>query len=95
MAKIHIEKPHTMAVDEVRTKIDGMMGKMKSMGVDTEWQGDTLKVKGKGVKGDVVVSTSQVKVELDLGLPASLMKAKIEEKIREGLDRGLQSPQVG
>ncbi len=62
---------------------------MKAMGVDTDWQGDTLYVNGKGVKGTVDVTSSNVAINLDLGMPASLMKGKIEEKIRDGLDRKL------
>lgn len=93
MAKIHIEKSHTLSVDVVKRRVDEMMDKMKSMGVDCEWQMDQLKVTGRGVKGKMDVSPDRVVVDLDLGLPVSMMKGKVEEMIRNGLDKKLQSPQ--
>lgn len=89
MAKIQLEKAHSKPLVQVKSAIDGMMERMKSMGVDAVWQGDTLQLSGKGVKGTVAVSTQNVAINLDLGLPASLMKGKIEAKIREGLERHL------
>ena len=89
MAKINIERNHQKSVADVKAGIDAMMGKLQSMGVDTQWKGDTLQVSGKGVKGTVDVTASQVAVHLDLGLPASLIKGKIEDRIREGLDKQL------
>lgn len=89
MAKIQIERNHTKSVADVKAGIDSMMDRMKAMGVDTRWEGDTLHVKGTGVKGTVDVTGAKVAVNLDLGMPASLMKGKIEEKIRQGLDSKL------
>lgn len=89
MAKIALEKNHTKNVADVKSGIDSMMERMKSMGVDTRWEGDTLHVKGSGVKGTVDVTASKVAVNLDLGMPASLMKGKIEEKIKQGLESKL------
>jgi putative polyhydroxyalkanoate system protein len=89
MAKIKIERDHTMKVEDVKTKIDSMMSRMKDMGVESTWEGDTLKLKGRGVNGNVDVGNASVLVNLDLGMPASLMKGKIEEKIRDGLDKHL------
>jgi putative polyhydroxyalkanoate system protein len=93
MAKIHIEKPHTMSVDVVKRRVEEMMDKIKSMGVDCEWQMDQLNVSGRGVKGQMDVTPDRVVVDLNLGMPASMMKGKIEEMIRNGLDKQLQSPQ--
>ncbi len=89
MAKIQIERAHTMQISDVKGKVDGMMDKMKSMGVDATWQGDDLQLNGRGVKGTVKVGADRVVVNLDLSMPASLMKGKIEEKIRQGLDKNL------
>lgn len=89
MAKIDIDRKHSKSVADVKAGIDGMMDRMKQMGVETTWQGDTLHVKGPGVKGTVAVTNASVAIKLDLGLPASLMKGKIEEKIIRGLDKGL------
>ena len=89
MAKIQIEKAHSMAVGEVKSNIDGMMDRMQSMGIDLKWDGDTLHLAGKGVKGKVNVSAERVAIDLNLGLPASLMKGKIEQKIRDGLEKHL------
>jgi putative polyhydroxyalkanoate system protein len=89
MAKINISKNHSKSVADVKAGIDGMMDRMKSMGVDTRWEGDTMHVKGSGVKGTVDVTADKVAINLDLGMPASLMKGKIEEKIRQGLDSKL------
>ena len=89
MAKIEIERKHAKSVPDVKAGIDGMMERMKQMGVDTSWQGDTLNIKGPGVKGTVSVTASLVAVKLDLSMPASLMKGKIEDKIKAGLDKGL------
>jgi putative polyhydroxyalkanoate system protein len=91
MAKIQIEKPHTMAVSEVKTTIDGLLGRMESMGIKLEWNGDNLQLSGKGVKGQVAVSPDKVSINLDLGMPASLMKGKIEQKIRDGLEKHLKA----
>jgi putative polyhydroxyalkanoate system protein len=87
MAKIDIERKHSKPVAEVKAFIDGMMDRMKQMGVDTSWMGDTLNVKGPGVKGTVNITATNLKIFLDLGMPASLMKGKIEEKILRGLEK--------
>ena len=89
MAKIKLEQNHAKPVADVKSGIDAMMERMKSMGVETTWKGDTLHLSGSGVKGTVDVSASKVAVNLDLSLPVSLMKGKIEEKIKRGLETKL------
>jgi putative polyhydroxyalkanoate system protein len=89
MAKIKLEQNHSKPVPDVKTGIDAMMERMKSMGVEATWKGDTMHLSGKGIKGTVAVTAAKVAVDLDLGLPVSLMKGKIEEKIRHGLETKL------
>ena len=89
MAKIKLEKNHSKPVADVKAGITAMMEKMKQMGVEADWKGDSLHLAGSGVKGVVEVTAGKVTVNLDLGLPASLMKGKIEEKISQGLDKQL------
>ncbi len=89
MAKIKLEQNHAKPIADVKVGIDAMMEKMKSMGVEANWKGDTLHLHGSGVKGTVDVSASKVAVNIDLSLPVSLMKSKIEEKIKRGLETKL------
>ena len=62
---------------------------LKKYGINSVWEGDILKVKGKGVKGDIKITSSDLDVELKLDFMLRPFKSKIEESIARKIDEQL------
>ena len=89
MATIKVSREHTHDKDEIRRRCDKFMTKMTEMGLKTDWQGDVCKFSGPA-KGSLTLGDKRVDLEVELGMALSLMKGKIEEQIKERLERALQ-----
>ncbi len=92
MATIEISRNHSKPVDEVRTKIAEMSGSLDAKyAVKGRWQGDSMLLEGsgmsRGVKGRIDVTSTTVRVEIDLPLLLRAMKGSIEDSIARKLDR--------
>lgn len=90
MSTINISRKHPFSLDEARTRVDKLREGLKAkLGIDAQWQGDELKIDGKGAKGKVSVTEECVDVNLKLSFLLSAMAPKIEAKIQEGLDKAI------
>lgn len=90
MAKLTIEQAHSLSPDEVRKRLDAMNDKLAKYGVNASWTSATeAAVSGAGAKGKILIEPSRVQVHLDLNMALSLMKGKIETKVRDELQRAL------
>jgi hypothetical protein len=49
------------------------------------WEGDVLRLWGPGARGSVVYEAGRLIGRADLGLPASLLRPQIEEKLASAL----------
>ena len=92
MATIELSQAHTLPLDEAKKKAEELAKGMESkLGITWQWAGDVIKFEApagaaKGTKGEVAVTTSAVKVSVDLPFMLRVMKGTIEEKIKEKLN---------
>lgn len=89
MPKISISRPHSLSPAVLKQRLDDLAGKLQSKyQAKTSWDDDkTLKVKGTGVEGKLLISDNKVDVNLDLGFMLTPMKGKIEEALTSELEK--------
>lgn len=90
MARIQVERAHTLGKDAAREKADELASKLKEQyGLESSWAGDTLNLKRSGVKGTVKVAEDSLRIEVELGLLMSAMSGTIKSEIEKALDKAL------
>ncbi len=92
MAKITVERPHSLGKEKAREKAELLVEKLaEKYGIQHEWQGDSVKLEGKGAKGTVAVEEALVRVDLDLNFFLSAMSGQIQTEVERQLDKALVS----
>lgn len=93
MATIEIKRTHALALEEAKRRAEDLAKSMQArFEIVWQWEGDTIRFhapKGtaKGTKGEVAVTASDVRVEIDLPLMLRVMKGTIEQKVQEKLEK--------
>ena len=97
MPKIQVNQAHTLGQEQAIARLQQFLPKLKDRFQDKvsdlqeSWQGPNLdfsfKAMGFKIAGKLAVTDSDVKLQQDLPLAAMLFKGKIEEQIREQLNR--------
>lgn len=92
MANIRVQQPHQLGQDKAREalgKFEEMLAKYR---VKLEWSGSKAKIKGVGVGGDVLVTNSDVTVNVELGMlaraagvDANKLQSSIARRLQEAL----------
>ncbi len=87
MPKFTIEQPHALPLAEAKTRLESFLSRMASkMGGTYAWSSDTdAAIKHSLATAAVKIEAQKVKVDVDGGMALSLVRAKIEGKIREAL----------
>ena len=70
MSMINVVQAHGVSLDEARERLDDFEQAMGKYGVSLDWSGARAEIKGVGVSGEVNVGSTEVRVELKLGLIA-------------------------
>ncbi len=92
MARIKVERPHSLGLAGARAKAEQLAERLASeYEVRYRWAGDRLEFKRSGVDGVIEVSADSVRVELSLGLLLSAMSGRIKGEIERTLDKSLQA----
>lgn len=92
MARIKVERPHSLGLAGARAKAEQLAERLASeYEVRYRWAGDRLEFKRSGVDGVIEVSADSVRVELSLGLLLSAMSSRIKGEIERTLDKSLQA----
>ena len=92
MANIHIERNHSLGLEEARTQVEIMAKNLRDdLQITYQWQGDRLVFQRSGASGTIDVGADTVAVDLKLGLALGLLKGKIEDSINRNLDQVLNS----
>lgn len=89
MATIQIQKDHSLSAAEAKTAVTSFDELLSKYRVKLDWSGNTAKVKGIGVGGDVVVTDRDVRIKLELGMlarAAGVDAGKLEASLRKRLD---------
>ncbi|WPN98710.1 polyhydroxyalkanoic acid system family protein [Pseudomonas sp. MUP55] len=90
MARITVEREHSLGKQGARAKAETLAQKLKDKyGVESSWSGDTLKLKRSGVKGTVLVDDDLLRIDVELGLLMSAMSGTLKSEIEKALDKAL------
>jgi putative polyhydroxyalkanoate system protein len=90
MAKhIEMSQPHQLSTSEARGRMTRLLAQLEEKyGLSTSWSSEKeARVEGKGVQGSAVLSDDSVSVSAQLTLPASLIAGKIEQALRDALQK--------
>ena len=96
MATIDIKRDHTLDIEEAKKRAEALATNMQEkLGIRWNWEGNDIRFDApsgaaKGATGTVKVSTSQVRVEIDLPFLLRAVKGTIEGKVTEKLDKLIQ-----
>ena len=92
MARIIVERTHTLGREAAREKAEQLAAKLATdYGVRCEWQGDVLAVRRSGADGRIEVEEDRVRVLLNLSLLMSAMGSSVQAQIERALDKALQA----
>ena len=87
MAGFRLTKPYTMTKEEVRRAAEGLAASLEQQhGVRARWQGDSVRIKGAGVEGELSFHDGVIDVSVRLGLLASAFKGVLRDEVQRYLD---------
>ena len=87
MAGFRITKPYTMPKEEVREAAQGLASNLeREHGVRSRWEGDTVRIKGAGVDGQMSFHDGMIDVSVRLGLLASMFEPVLRDEVNRYLD---------
>lgn len=97
MPKLSVAVPHALDPQEATKRLQGFLERVRSRYEDQvsdlqeSWEENTgrfsFKSYGFSVKGSVAVEVSEVRVEGDLPFAAMMFKGRVEQTLRENLER--------
>ena len=87
MATFRMSKPYTMPKEDIRVAAQGLAQNLeKQHGVRSQWQGDSVRIKGAGVDGLLSFADGQIDVSVKLGLLASAFQGLLKAEVQRYLD---------
>lgn len=87
MPSIDIQRQHALGLERAREVIDHIAAAMsRKFGIDSEWEGNVLRIRRAGMDGHIEVAADSVRVRAQLGLMLGAFKSRIENEIRQQLD---------
>lgn len=87
MSVIDISRRHTLDHDHALKAADDLAQSLSQrFDVDYQWEGEKLRFKRSGAKGEMTVNADIIHVRLELGLMLRPFKARIEKEIHDQLD---------
>lgn len=88
MSVIDIHRAHSLDKSHARDAAETLAQDLsKQFDVNYQWEGDLLKFKRSGVKGQLDISESDLHIRLELGLMLRPFKSRIEQEIHSQLDQ--------
>lgn len=82
-----IKREHCLGAEEARRRVDQVADELGGkLGLTSEWEGDHLRVHGKGVSGRILVSDDRVEVHVHVGLAMMLLREPIRSAIEGSID---------
>lgn len=90
MAAFRLTKPYTMPKEAVREAAQGLATSLERQhGVRSRWEGDTVRIKGAGVDGQMSFHDGLIDVSVRLGLLASMFEPVLKEEMQRYLDENV------
>ena len=82
-----ISRAHNLGSDEARKRIQKVALELEQrFSLRSEWQGEKLKFRGSGVKGDVAIADDSIEFNVELGFALMMMEGPIRSAINSALD---------
>jgi putative polyhydroxyalkanoate system protein len=91
MSTIDITQGHALSKDEAKKRAEDLAKSLQAkFNLDWRWEGDAIRFDAphgpaKGTKGEVAVSDSTVRVQIDLPFLLKMLKGTVEAKVHEKL----------
>ncbi len=91
MATLTIEQAHALSASDVRQRLEQLLTTLSNKyGGEFRWQGDAeAQLKHSMAKAVVRVEPARVVVTVEGGLALSLVKGKVEARVKQELQRAL------
>lgn len=90
MADINITHSHSLGLDDGRTAVGQVAEKLEEkLGVDAQWNDDTLQFDGQGADGHIEVEAQAVHVAINLSAFLQPMRGRVKAEAEDYLDRHL------
>ncbi|HLT12575.1 MAG TPA: polyhydroxyalkanoic acid system family protein [Marinobacter sp.] len=88
MSVIDIHRAHSLDKAHAREAAETLAKDLsKQFDVNYQWEGDLLKFKRSGVKGQLDIAEDELHIRLELGLMLRPFKSRIEQEIQSQLDQ--------
>ena len=82
-----IKRQHTLGIEEAKRRVDRVADELGGkLGLASEWEGDHLRVHGKGVSGRILVSDDSVEVHVHVGFAMMMFREPIRAAIEGSID---------
>jgi len=84
---LKIKRQHSLGAEEARRRVDQVADELGGqLGLTSEWEGDHLRVHGKGISGRILVSDYSVEVHVHVGLAMMMLREPIRSAIENSID---------
>ncbi|KEF30684.1 MAG: poly(3-hydroxybutyrate) depolymerase [Gammaproteobacteria bacterium] len=88
MSVIDVHRPHSLDKAHARQAAETLAQDLsKQFDVNYQWEGDVLRFKRSGVKGQLTIDHADLHIHLELGMLLRPFKSKIEQEIHSQLDQ--------
>jgi len=88
MSVIDIHRAHTLDKEHAREAAETLAKDLSTQfDVNYQWEGDLLRFKRSGVKGQLDIAENDLHIRLELGLMLRPFKSRIEQEIHSQLDQ--------
>ena len=87
MARFTVSRSYSMPREEVRGIAEDLAHQIeRDYGVSARWQGDRVSMRGKGVDGTLSIEDDVVRVDVSLGVMASVFERSLRRIVTEYLE---------
>ncbi|MBW7471232.1 polyhydroxyalkanoic acid system family protein [Marinobacter sp. M216] len=88
MSVIDVHRPHSLDKEHAREAAEILAKDLsQQFDVNYQWEGDVLRFKRSGVKGQLNLSHADLHIHLELGMMLRPFKSRIEQEIHSQLDQ--------
>lgn len=90
MSVIVVSRPHNLEFEQIKMIAENMLVSLaEEFGVKYHWENETVKFRGAGAKGHMMLSPQAVDLKMELSFLLLPFKSKIENSITRRLDECL------
>ena len=95
MPDIEIVKPHSLTIAKAKAAVQQAIEELGTeYNLKSEWHGHMLHVHRSGVEGEVQVTASEIRIDINLGFLLKPFKAKLVDHIERGFRELSTKPAV-